>query len=98
MDGLNCGNVSPIAWPTLVAGIDAALAVDDATGAAAVAALHSSGVSTAMTGAASIAGLDRLTSDESLDLLRRHLDVSANTRVLVLVTEGLPQGCDKVVR
>ncbi|PKW16112.1 diaminopropionate ammonia-lyase family [Saccharopolyspora spinosa] len=92
MDGLNCGNVSPIAWPTLAAGIDAALVVDDAAGAAAVASLHSAGVSTEMTGAAGIAGLDRLTSDETLDLLRRHLDVSANTRVLALVTEGATAG------
>lgn len=87
MAGLNCGNVSPIAWPVLRAAVEGALTVDDEHAATAVAALKSAGVATAMTGAAGVAGLIRL-ADPDLAPLRDHLGVTGAARVLAIVTEG----------
>ena len=42
MNGLNCGTVSSLAWPYLRGGMDAAIAVDDAAAAAAIASRLSS--------------------------------------------------------
>jgi diaminopropionate ammonia-lyase len=80
MAGLNCGMVSIIAWPTVSAGADAFVAIDDAAAEAAMRDLATLGVVAGETGAASLAGL-RAALDAGL------LGVEGR-RVLVLCTEG----------
>ena len=56
MAGLNCGTPSSIAWPYLVAGVDAAVTVPDAAAALAVADLAAAGLDSGPCGAATLAG------------------------------------------
>jgi diaminopropionate ammonia-lyase len=83
MAGLNCGTVSLIAWPTVLAGVDVFVAVDDAAAEQAMRDLAAIGVVAGETGAASLAGLRALAahSDEAALELR-------GRRALVLCTEG----------
>jgi diaminopropionate ammonia-lyase len=56
MAGLNCGTPSSIAWPYLVAGVDAAVTVTDEAAALAVADLAVAGLDSGPCGAATLAG------------------------------------------
>ena len=80
MAGLNCGTVSIVAWPTVYAGADVFVAVDDAAAEAAMRDLAAIGVVAGETGAASLAGL-RAAVDSGLPGL-------TGKRVLVMCTEG----------
>jgi diaminopropionate ammonia-lyase len=79
MAGLNCGNVSPLAWPILSAGVDAFVTVTDADAEAAMRDLAAVGVEAGETGASGLAGL-RVAVDAGL--------VAPGSRVLLLSTEG----------
>jgi diaminopropionate ammonia-lyase len=57
MAGLNCGRVSPLAWPVIARGIEAFAAVSDARAREAVALLARDGVTAGESGAAGLAGL-----------------------------------------
>jgi diaminopropionate ammonia-lyase len=78
MAGLNCGNVSPVAWPRVVAGVDLFVAVDDSAAERAMRDLASAGVTAGETGAAGWAGL-RAAVEAGNDV---------GESVLVLCTEG----------
>src|SRR5205085_12412042 len=78
MAGLNCGNVSPVAWPRVAAGVDLFVAVEDADAEQAMRDLASVGIVAGETGAAALAGL-RVALAAGQDLGRS---------VLVLCTEG----------
>jgi len=79
MAGLNCGTVSQVAWPTVSAGVDLFVAVDDAAAEQAMRDLAAVGVVAGETGAAALAGLRAVTETEA--------DVR-DRRALVLCTEG----------
>jgi diaminopropionate ammonia-lyase len=84
MAGLNCGNVSPVAWPAVSRGVDLFVAIDDAAATAAMRDLAAIGVTAGETGAAGLGGLRALLDGgpavHGLDLHDRS--------VLVLCTEG----------
>ena len=80
MAGLNCGMVSIIAWPTVSAGADVFVAVDDAAAEVAMRDLDAVGVVAGETGAAALAGLRAVVDAGIAGIARR--------RVLVLCTEG----------
>jgi diaminopropionate ammonia-lyase len=80
MVGMNCGNVSPVAWPAVSSGIDVFLAIDDAPAEAAMRELAEEGVVAGETGAAGVAALHALAAKGVLDV--------RGTSVLVLNTEG----------
>jgi diaminopropionate ammonia-lyase len=80
MAGLNCGMVSIIAWPSVSAGADVFVAVDDTAAENAMRDLAAIGIVAGETGAAALAGL-RAAVDAGLPDL-------ADRRVLVLCTEG----------
>jgi len=80
MAGLNCGMVSIIAWPTVSAGADAFVAVDDIAAEHAMRDLAHIGIVAGETGGAALAGL-RAAVDAGLPGL-------AGKRALVLCTEG----------
>lgn len=79
MAGLNCGTPSPIAWPTVIAGIDTFVAVTDADAEEAMRALAQVDVVSGESGAAGLAGL--LAFGPQLGL-------RPDDRVLVISTEG----------
>jgi diaminopropionate ammonia-lyase len=83
MAGLNCGTVSLIAWPAVLAGVDVFVAVDDRAAEAAMRDLAGFGIVAGETGAASLAGLRALAAAGSA------LPFSLTGRnALVLCTEG----------
>lgn len=82
-DGMNCGTVSPIAWPILQRGVDVSVTVPDTATHAAVQYLKSQGVNAGPCGAATLAGLRRVAA-LALDAAR--LDSQAVT--MLLSTEG----------
>jgi diaminopropionate ammonia-lyase len=91
MSGLNCGTVSPVAWPAVAAGADVFVALDDPSAECAVRDLARNGIVAGETGAAGLAGLQALAADGSFPL--------AGRRVLLLNTEGAtdPDGYRHIV-
>jgi diaminopropionate ammonia-lyase family len=82
-DGMNCGTVSPIAWPVLRSGVDASVTVPDAETHAAVQYLKSHGVNAGPCGAATIAGLRRVAA-----LAPDAARLDSGAIVVLLSTEG----------
>jgi len=87
MAGLNCGQPSPVAWPTISHGLDLFLAIDDDAARAAMRALAGVGIVAGETGAAGLGGLLALqhaaTPDESTAC-----GLTPQARVLFFNTEG----------
>lgn len=84
MAGMNCGTVSPIAWPTLQAGVDASVTVSEMEAHEAVVELGQSGIEAGPCGAATLAGLRKLAS-EWRDVTGLH----ERSVVVLLCTEGM---------
>jgi diaminopropionate ammonia-lyase len=80
MAGLNCGNVSIVAWPTLARGVDRFVAIPDPPVEQAMRDLATIGIVAGETGAASLAGLRALAQARPEEVEGRH--------VIVLCTEG----------
>ena len=85
MAGLNCGTPSPVAWPHLAVGLDAAVAIDDGEAEAAMRDLAASGIIAGESGAASLAGAAALAAAAEA---RLSLGVDAAATVVLLSTEG----------
>lgn len=85
MAGLNCGIPSPLAWPTLAAGVDAFVTIDDEWSHQAMRDLAAVEIEAGETGAAGLGGLLALLTDDDT---RATLDIGPETRVLVINTEG----------
>jgi diaminopropionate ammonia-lyase len=77
MAGLNCGRVSPLAWPVIARGIEAFATVSDERAREAVALLARDGVTAGESGAAGLAGL-----------LAFRDELAPTGTVLVINTEG----------
>jgi diaminopropionate ammonia-lyase len=94
MAGLNCGTPSSIAFPTLLAGLDASIAVEDVWAENAMRSLAECGIVSGETGAAALAGLDAIFS-----LPDAGLDLDENSTVLLLSTEGAtdPESYERIV-
>jgi diaminopropionate ammonia-lyase len=91
MNGLNCGTVSSIAWPSLRDGLDAAIAVDDTAAAAAMLSLAGAGVESGPSGAAALAGLTAALTGDGAERRRRDLGLGTGAgqeTVVALSTEG----------
>jgi diaminopropionate ammonia-lyase len=88
MAGLNCGTVSSVAWPAIVAGLDAALVTDDAASAAATATLAELGVDAGPCGAASLAALRGVVNGPDATAFRQHVGLHPDATVVLLITEG----------
>jgi diaminopropionate ammonia-lyase len=87
MAGLNCGTPSLVAWPFLLAGLDAVVAVADERARQAMRDLAAAGIVAGETGAAALAGLAELICGPDAGG-PRNLGLGADTRVLLLCTEG----------
>lgn len=84
MVGLNCGNASLIAFPTLLAGLDWCVAVHDGRAEQAMRWLDADGIVAGETGAASLAGAIGVIELGGRDLV----GLTADATVLLIVTEG----------
>ncbi|WP_027483231.1 diaminopropionate ammonia-lyase [Deinococcus pimensis] len=89
MAGLNCGHTSPLAWPLLRAGLSASVAIPDARAKQATRLLARDGVTSGESGAAGAGGLLELLTGASAAEARARLDVTQDSAVLVISTEGV---------
>ena len=87
MAGLNCGLVSEVALPTLLRGLDGALAVTDAHARAAVTLMRAAGFAPGATGAVGVAAM--LALNASAPGVRTELDLDQIDDLLVICTEGI---------
>lgn len=90
MAGLACGEVSPLAWEIVDAGANAYAAVDDrfALDALRVLAAPAAGDPAIVAGETGAAGLAALLAAEGHAEMRRTLDLDAQSRVLLIGSEG----------
>ena len=94
MGGLRCGEMSPVAFPAISALVDGYVGIEDHWSFEAVRALargvgSDPVVEAGASGAAALGGLMAALQDPPLAVLRDHLRLDRNARVLVLVTEGV---------
>lgn len=88
MSGLNCGTPSSLAWPLIRDGLDAAVTVTDAQATRAAHDLAKRGVDAGPCGAASLAGVRAALLGPEAASRRAHLGLSADSVVVLIVTEG----------
>jgi diaminopropionate ammonia-lyase len=88
MAGLNCGTPSSAAWPVLLAGCDAAVAVPDEAATTAVGDLAGLGVSSGPSGAASLAGARAALTGPGAEERRTALGLGPDSVVVLLSTEA----------
>ncbi|KAL3424909.1 hypothetical protein PVAG01_04190 [Phlyctema vagabunda] len=83
MYGMNCGEVSQIAWPILKEGVDASALITDLESHTAVKTLHALGVRAGPCGGATLAALQQLSSEE-----KEQLKLTQDSVVVIICTEG----------
>lgn len=83
MSGLDCGTVSSTAWPLLKAGVDASVTISDFEAHTSKEFLGLQGISAGPCGAAGLAALRRLSSEDMLAL-----GLGKSSTVVLLCTEG----------
>ncbi|HEX2912637.1 MAG TPA: diaminopropionate ammonia-lyase [Chloroflexia bacterium] len=88
MAGLNCGTPSLVAWPYMSGGIDLFLAIDDERSRQAMRLLAGAGVVSGETGASGLGGLLEMLQGEHSGEIRQRLNLTEDSRVLVISTEG----------
>ena len=88
MAGLSCGTVSSLAWPTLEAGLDAAVAVPDEAARRAVIDLAAVGVQAGPSGASSLAGARAALTGAGAAGRRADLGITESSVLVLLCTEG----------
>ena len=88
MAGLDCAEVSAAAWPDLRAGIAGGVTVDDAEARAAMRELAALGLAIGDCGAAALAALRALATEDAAAPLRAAVGLGAASRVLLIATEG----------
>jgi diaminopropionate ammonia-lyase len=88
MAGLNCGIPSPVPWPIIRDGIDLFIAVTDDYAMDAMRAYHKEKIVAGESGAAGLAGLTALVTDNRLDEAKKQLGLNHLSRVLLINTEG----------
>ena len=87
MAGLNCGTPSEVAWPDVVGGFDAFMAIPDERAREGMRALARDGIEAGETGAAGVGALAEIMAAENADL-RHELGVGPAATALVVCTEG----------
>ena len=99
MAGLDCAEVSEAAWPSLKAGTRGAVTVSDAESAAAMRALAAAGLAIGDCGAAPVAALRALMTEDACAGLRELAGLGPASRVALIATEGVtdPEGYARVV-
>jgi diaminopropionate ammonia-lyase len=88
MAGLNCGTPSSLAWPYVLHGLDAAVAVSERDDVRAAHDLAALGVAAGPCGAAGLAAARVALTGTGAEQRRRHLGVALDSVVVLVVTEG----------
>lgn len=88
MAGLDCAELSSSAWPSLRDGVHGTVTVSDDEVASAVRELAGAGFAIGESGAAPLAGLRALATEDGCAPLRDVVGLGRETRVLLLATEG----------
>lgn len=88
MAGLNCGTPSSLAWPYIVNGLDAAIAVSDDDDIRAAHDLADLGVPAGPCGGAGLAAARLALTGHGADERRHHLGIGPDSTVLIVITEG----------
>jgi diaminopropionate ammonia-lyase len=93
MAGLSCGTVSPIAWPVLFGGLEACVAITDGDCADAVRTLAhpqpgDPAIIAGESGACGVAALGAIMHRDEFRTVRDALHLDAESRVMVINTEG----------
>ena len=88
MAGLDCAEISAAAWPTLRDGVHGTVTVSDGEVEAAVHELAEAGFAIGESGAAPLAALRALATEEECAPLRDVVRLGRGTRVLLVATEG----------
>ncbi len=94
MAGLRNREVSPLAFASVLATVDAYLAIDDTWAHDAMRRLarpegHDPAVSAGASGSAALGGLLAVCTDPAMRSVREHVGLGSRSRVLVLVSEGV---------
>jgi diaminopropionate ammonia-lyase len=104
MAGLNCGTPSLIAWNILKDGVDLFLSIPDIYAARAMQSLYypfktDRQIFAGESGAAGLAGLMALASDDALKEAKKKIGLDKTSRVLVFNTEGVtdPESFDELI-
>jgi diaminopropionate ammonia-lyase len=88
MAGLDCATISPAAWPSLRAGIHGSVTVADHEAHAAMRELAAAGLAIGDCGAATVAALRALATEDACRELREAARLGRDSRVLLIATEG----------
>lgn len=85
MAGLNCGTISALAWPYVQNGLDGAITITDEQDLIAAKDLAKMGVAAGPCGASGLAGLRSVLQNDDA---RQSLDLSPDSTLVILITEG----------
>lgn len=97
MAGLNSGEVSLAAWPSIRCGVDLFLAIEDRYAVEAVNLLGQAHIAAGESGGAGLAGLLALCRDPRFGEAKSLLGLGPSSRVMVINTEG-PVGAPRMAR
>jgi diaminopropionate ammonia-lyase len=88
MAGLDCAEVSPVAWPELRDGLLGTVTVDDDEARAGMRELAAAGLAIGDCGAAPLAALRALATEPACAALREAAGLGPGSRVVLIATEG----------
>ncbi|QEE16536.1 diaminopropionate ammonia-lyase [Promethearchaeum syntrophicum] len=88
MAGLNCGTISKISWPLILAGIDGFIEVSNDFAIKGMKTFSNDGIISGETGASGLGGLLELTEQDNGKLFRHQFNLNENSNVLIFSTEG----------
>lgn len=100
MAGLNCGTPSALAWPTIAAGLDMCVAIEDEWACEAMRALAHAGIVSGESGAAGLAGILALVEQSRQGGLELALPFGPTSHMLIISTEGAtnPEAYQQILR
>lgn len=88
MAGMNCGTISKISWPIILAGIDGFIEVSNDFAIKGMKAFANEGIISGETGASGLGGLLEITEQDNGKLFRNQFNLNENSNILIFSTEG----------
>ena len=88
MAGMNCGTISSISWPTILAGIDGFIEVSNEFAIKGMKTYANEGIISGETGASGLGGLLEITEQDNGKLFRTQFNLNENSNILIFSTEG----------
>ncbi len=88
MAGMNCGTISSISWPMILAGIDGFIEVSNDFAIKGMKIYANDGIISGETGASGLGGLLELTEHDNGKGFRNQFNLNDNSNILIFSTEG----------